>query len=75
MKTTIQELEALALRLTASDRSELAERLMASLELDPDVEKAWEQIADQREAAWTNGTARERSLTDVLARQRAKLGG
>jgi len=41
MAPTVEALEAEALRLAPGDRARLVERLIASLEADPEVEEAW----------------------------------
>ncbi|MEY3665239.1 MAG: hypothetical protein RLZZ153_1421, partial [Pseudomonadota bacterium] len=45
MTTRLDVLEAEALILTAADRSYLLERLIASLDADPEVERAWTEEA------------------------------
>ena len=50
VNTSLEVLEAEALKLTPADRSHLLERLVASLDFDPEVEAAWEREADSREA-------------------------
>ena len=50
-------LEAEAMKLGPPDRSHLLEKLIASLDLDPEIEAAWEEEADQREAELAAGTA------------------
>jgi hypothetical protein len=42
-----------------ADRSHLLERLIASLDTDPEVEEAWELEADRREAALESGSVAE----------------
>ena len=50
MNNTLEALEAEALKLAPGDRSHLAERLLASLDEDEEVEAAWDALADEREA-------------------------
>ena len=50
MKNTLEALEAEALKLAPGDRSHLAERLLASLDEDEEVEAAWDALAEEREA-------------------------
>lgn len=73
MSTTLEILEAEVLQLTAADRSHLLERLIASLDLDPDVEEAWEQEADRREARLADGSAAIVRGHEAIARLRARL--
>ena len=50
MPTQLEIVQAQAMQLTLAERGELLERLITSLDTDPKVEAAWEQLADQREA-------------------------
>ena len=50
MDNTLEVLEAEALKLAPGDRSRLAERLLASLDEDEEIEVAWDTLADEREA-------------------------
>ena len=74
MSTNLEVLEAEALKLAPSDRSHLLERLIASLDSDPDVEAAWEQEADRREALLESGSAAAVPGAEALNRFRSKLG-
>ena len=38
---TVETLEAAALQLTPADRARLVDRLIATLDADPEVEEAW----------------------------------
>ena len=73
MSTNLEVLEAEALKLAPSDRSHLLERLIASLESDPEVEAAWEQEADRREALLESGSVAEVSATEAMNRLRSRL--
>ena len=73
MSSTLEILEAEALKLPPADRSHLLERLIASLDSDPEVEDAWEREADRREAALESGSVAEVSGPEAIARLRAKL--
>ncbi len=66
-------LEAEALKLTPADRSHLLERLVASLDLDPDVEQAWALVADQREGELASGAQHAVSGPEAMARLQARL--
>jgi putative addiction module component (TIGR02574 family) len=48
MSMTIDELEAAALELSAGERARLAERLIARLETDDEIEAAWIEEAERR---------------------------
>ena len=73
MTTSVEAIEAEALRLPAADRSRLLERIAVSLQVDPEVEEAWEREAERREAELAAGTAQLVPGEEALARLRAKL--
>jgi len=75
MSTTLEILEAEALKLAPSDRVRLLERLIASLDSDPEVEAAWEHEADRREALLESGSVAEVSGPDAVNRLRSRLAG
>lgn len=47
---TVETLEAAALQLTPADRARLVERLIATLDADPEVEEAWAAEVERRQA-------------------------
>lgn len=73
MTNNLEVLEAEVLKLTSADRSHLLERLIASLDADPEIEAAWEQEADRREAQLASGAAAEVSGPEAVTRLRARL--
>ena len=73
MNTPLEVLEAEALKLAPADRSHLLERLIASLDADPEVEDAWELEADQREAALESGSVADVPAQEAMHRLRARL--
>ena len=73
MSTHLEALEAEALKLAPADRSHLLERLIASLDADPEVEAAWEREADRREADLASGAVVEVPGPEAMARLRARL--
>lgn len=73
MNTKLETLEAQAMQLSPADRTHLLERLIACLDADPEVESAWEQEADRREAALACGASIEVPSHEAMARLRAKL--
>ena len=73
MSTHLEVLEAEALKLGPADRSHLLERLIASLDSDPEVEAAWEAEADRREALLASGSVAEVSVAEATNRLRSKL--
>ena len=73
MSTNLEVLEAEVLQLPPGERSHLLERLIASLDSDPEVEEAWEREADRREAELESGSISAVSGQDAIARLRARL--
>lgn len=50
MSLTIESVESEALQLSAAERALLVERLIASLDADPEVEAAWATEVERRHA-------------------------
>lgn len=73
MNTNLEILEAEVLQLAPVERSHLLERLIASLDSDPEVEAAWEREADRREAELASALVAKVSGTNAIARLRARL--
>lgn len=73
MTTSLEFLEAEALKLAPADRSHLLERLIASLDSNPKVDEAWELEADRREASLESGSAVEVPAQEAMYRLRARL--
>ena len=73
MTIPVETLEVELLRLPASDRARLLDRIVASLDDDRSRDAAWENVAAQREASLAAGTTAEFRLDDVLVRLRTGL--
>ena len=73
MYTTLETLEAEVLKLPPGDRSHLLERLIASLDTDPEVEEAWVREADRREAELDSGAVNAVSGEQMMDRLHARL--
>ncbi|WP_045531951.1 addiction module protein [Serpentinimonas raichei] len=73
MSTTLEILQAQALELLPADRSLLLERLIASLDSDPEIEQAWEREVDHREAELESGRVIEVPGHEAISRLRARL--
>ena len=56
MPSTAEALEAEALQLPEAERARLVERLIATLDADPEVEEAWAAEVERRLAAIESGT-------------------
>ena len=55
MSSTVEALEAEALQLSAAERARLIERLIASIDADPEVEDAWAAEVERRSAEIESG--------------------
>lgn len=75
MTTTLEVLEAEALKLPPADRSRLLERLVASLDEDHELEAAWDAVADAREAEIDSGAVVPVPLDEAIARLEARFPG
>ena len=73
VSTNLEVLEPEVLQLARVERSHLFERLIASLDSDPEVEEAWEREADRREAELESGLIAAVPGQEAIARLRAKL--
>jgi len=62
---TIEELESALLKLPASERARLAERLLASLDEESELERAWYDEAERRLAEIQGGAVREVPADEV----------
>jgi putative addiction module component (TIGR02574 family) len=74
MSTSIEVLEAEVLSLPTAERSRLLERLIASLDADPEIAEAWVREAERRDAEIDSGAVSLVPGEQVLARLRADLG-
>ena len=70
MSSTLEALEAEALRLSAADRARLIDRLIASLDLDPAVEEAWAVEVERRNVEIESGKVSLVSGPEALAKLR-----
>lgn len=73
MQATLETLEAEVLRLSPADRAKLLDRLIASLDVDPDAEAAWDELADRREQELETGGANALPLEVAVARLEARF--
>jgi len=72
LSDTLKELEEQAKSLSADERAQLAEALLASLRDAPlaDIEAAWEREIEERAAAYDRGELQTISAQDVFAEAR-----
>ena len=73
MDTTLEILEERAMTLTVSERAALAQRLLASLDEDQELDDAWAAELDRRIAAVESGEMKTIPIADALAQVRATL--
>lgn len=71
--TPLEILESQVMQLGDADRSHLLERLVLSLDKDPEVEASWEREAERREAEIEAGTAKWIPFDEAMDRLRARL--
>ena len=75
MQTTLETLQAEVLRLSPADRAKLLDRLIVSLDVDPDAEAAWDELADRREQELQTGAAKSIPVEVAVARLEARFPG
>ncbi len=75
MSTSLETLQAAVFSLSPADRARLLERLIASLDVDEEIEAAWEAVADEREAESESGKTRPVAFEDAIARLEARFPG
>ena len=75
MEMTLDSLQAEVLKLSTADRARLLDVLLDSIDEDEEVEREWEQIADERDAELDSGMVSAVDGPSVLARLRAKHVG
>ena len=73
VSTSLEILEAEVLQSIPADRSHLLERLIASLDSDPEIEESWKREADRREAELESGLIAALPGQEAITRLRAKL--
>ena len=73
MSSTLHALEAAALLLPPEERARLAERLIASLDRDPEVAAAWDEEIRRRIEELDAGRLESRPAEEVLEEARSRL--
>ena len=73
MTSTVEAIEASALQLSATERARLIERLIASLDIDPEVEAAWAAEAERRNTEIENGIVSLIPGREALANLKAEF--
>jgi putative addiction module component (TIGR02574 family) len=70
---TVETLEAAALQLLPGERAILIQRLIASLDRDPEVEEAWVAEVERREAEIESGAVSLLPGPESLAKLKAEF--
>ena len=73
MPSRLEDVEAEALKLSAEERARLADRLLASLSENAEVEEAWAAEVERRIAEIEGGRVQLVPAADAIARARAAL--
>ena len=73
MPPTIETVEADALRLSSAERALLVERLIASLDADPEVEAAWAAEVERRQRDIDSGAVTWLDGQEALAELRREF--
>lgn len=71
--TPVEELENAALALPVAERARLAERLLVSLDEEPEVEAAWVEEVRQRLAEYRAGDVETSTADQVMEDARKRL--
>lgn len=73
MPTQLEIVEAQVMQLSLAERNHLLERLIHSLDVDAEVEAAWDKVADEREADIASGRAHWIPGDEAMQQLRARL--
>ena len=73
MSSQLESVEAEAMKLSAEERAQLADRLIASLFEDAESEDAWEVEVERRIAEIEAGRSKLIPASEAIARARAAL--
>lgn len=73
MSFTVEVLEAEALNLSVAERARLIEKLIVSLDAEPDVEAAWAAEVERRHAEIESGAVSLLPGPETLARLKAEF--
>lgn len=71
--TTAEEIELAAMHLSVSERAQLAQRLLASLDEDSEIEQAWAEEIDRRLDEYERGAVQTVPGEEAFAKARARM--
>ena len=74
MRKSVETLAAEVLELEPADRSRLLDRVIASLDADPEIEAAWLEEAARRDVEADQGSQTLQDGPEVLQRLRRQQG-
>jgi putative addiction module component (TIGR02574 family) len=73
MSSQLESVESEAMKLTAEERAQLADRLIASLFEDAEIEDAWDVEVERRIAEIEAGRSKLIPASEAITRARAAL--
>jgi len=73
MSSSVEVLEAEVLQLPVAERARLVERLIASLDADPEIEEAWAAEVERRQAQLESGAATLHPGPETLAKLKTEF--
>ena len=73
MSSQLEEIEAQALKLSAEERAQLADRLVTSLFEDHGIEAAWAEEVERRIEAIEKGQSKLVPAAEAITRVRAAI--
>ncbi len=71
MALTVEMLAAEAMNLQVAERARLVDRLIASLDSDPEIEAVWLKEVERRSAEMESGSVKPLDSAEVFARLKA----
>lgn len=74
MSSAAEELEAVVLALPRGERARLAERLLASLDEETEIDEAWAEEIEARLEAYRRGELESLPVDEVIRHVREELG-
>lgn len=73
MPSQLEYVQAQVMQLTPAERNHLLEHILLSLDVDAEVEAAWDKVADEREADIAAGRSHWIDGDEAMQQLRARL--
>lgn len=73
MSSSVEVLESEVLQLPVAERARLVERLIASLDADPEIDEAWAAEVERRQAQLESGAVKLRPGPETLAKLKTEF--